>query len=88
MMSLGLQARALSIVKLLVYNSCTGKMVQANARLFGYAVGLPVEAKTRYLEKLHLLNSLDPLLIKSDKIVSVILRLLNLSLLQLHGGVS
>ena len=59
MMSLGLQARALSIVKLLVYSSCSGKMAQANVRLSGYADGLPGEAKTRYLEKLHLLNGLD-----------------------------
>ena len=36
-------------------------MAQANARLSGYAEGLPGEAKTRYLKKLHLLNGSDPL---------------------------
>ena len=64
MMSLGLQARALSIVKLQVYSSCA--VAQANARLSGYAEGLPGEAKTRYLEKLYLLNGLDPFLLASN----------------------
>ena len=65
MMSLGLQARALSIVKLLVYSLCTGKMAQANTQLSSYAEGLPGEAKTRYPEKLHLLNGLDIFLLAS-----------------------
>ena len=65
MMSLGLQARALSIVKLLVYCSCSGKIAQANARLSGYAKGLHGKAKRRYLKKLHLLNGLDPFLLAS-----------------------
>ena len=65
MMSLGLQAHALSIVKLLVYSSFSGKMAQANARLSGYAEGLPGEAKNEVLEKLHLLNGLEPFLLAS-----------------------
>ena len=40
-------------------------MAQANVRLSGYAEGYPGEAKTRYLEKLHLLNGLDPFLLAS-----------------------
>ena len=40
-------------------------MAQANALLSGYAEGLPGEAKTRYLEKLHLLNGLDLFLLAS-----------------------
>ena len=75
MMSLDLQARALSIVKLLVYSlkqflllkilENPGKMAQANARLSSSTEGLPGEAKTRYLEKLHLLNGLDSFLLVS-----------------------
>ena len=52
-------------MKLLVYSSFLGKIAQANALLSGYAEGLPGEAKTRYLEKLHLLNGLDPFLLAS-----------------------
>ena len=65
MMSLGMQACTLSIVKLLVYRSFSGKMAQANTKLSGYAEGLPGEAITRYLEKLHLQNGLDPFLLAS-----------------------
>ena len=41
------------------------KMAQANARPFDNSERLPGEAKTRYLEKLYLMNGLDPFLLAS-----------------------
>ena len=48
-----------------MYSLCTGKMAQVNAQLSGYTKGLPGEPITWYLEKVHLLNGLDPFLLAS-----------------------
>ena len=61
MLSLALQALALSVVEVLAHSWCLNTIAQATIRLFVYNTeGLQGKTKTSYFGKLQMLNGLDP----------------------------